>query len=1021
MRFFAFGVKPLALAIALAAAILLIASPQQAHGHTTSPGHFHDRIHTVVLYAGEALSGSNRPLLPEVWGISGISRNYTNDLSPVPAGITVPNNTNAVRRINVSAAVQEAATIKFNWIATNKHGAKESVSVPISLTVIPRVCADTGAWRPSNWSSLSNARKASLKKECDILLSVRKVWQTAGSGSLPNWSKDTSIHNWTGITLSGSANQTVTRITLGGLGLKGGLPGQMGGLDGLTHLSIAQNPDLAGSIPPEIGDMGSLEFLNLHGNGLTGAIPAGMTDANSLKRIYLHNNSLTGDIPSEFTTDSNDSNRGTPNLETLYLYGNNLGNTDATKVFPANTLFASSNGLTKLKRLHLGGNNYENTAAQITGLGNLTDLEVLSLRDNKMSGDIMDDLAKLTKLKILNLENNDKDAASGFSGDLSKLKTLTALTHLKLSNNDFAGSNGLHSDLKALTNLRVFELRQDTSGGSRITGAVSGDLSALVNLRVLDLHGQNLSGSLPNMFGSMSYLQVLNLADNNMSGGIPASIGSAGLNKLDLSNNGFTGAIPKEIGNLRYLLRLYLDHNDLEGPMPAELAKLDLLPWGLRLEGNTPNVNASGKTPLPGFSLSAEVVRTSGAKDIFYEGDFDGRTIRVTVTPDAATQWASKYKPLKATCDDRQPNLVDDPATVDVNESCLLDPNDNVFQLRIKWRQYDPTAPSGTAGHIAQPLDDSSAGHTADSDRFATISPPNRVIDMPFAGGATSKSYDFTITPIGAKETQKLRFYLWAGYQGHSCTDGYRCHVPHNEPTRSDDSGGIMNGVIGAYTHDRFKTGLLQTAWVNTEITLQQGQRPAGLILPGLINPVLTPTPTPTPTPEPTPTPTPVSDNFDGQVWEVQHVTDDSTSCLDVSYGDASNGQDVWMWKCNDTDAQKWRFEKRTAGDYKDSYRLVSTIGSDTHCLDNRGDFTTGDRMGVWQCVDDTHGAAPNQSVTIEPSGDGYTITFVRNSDSKSVWLVTDRASDDVYGGANQSTVSGSPGADAIWRIVTPD
>ena len=33
--------------------------------------------------------------------------------------------------------------------------------------------------------------------------------------------------------------------------------------------------------------------------------------------------------------------------------------------------------------------------------------------------------------------------------------------------------------------------------------------------------------------------------------------------------------------------------------------------------------------------------------------------------------------------------------------------------------------------------------------------------------------------------------------------------------------------------------------------------------------------------------------DFDGQTLEVKHVTDDSTACLDVQYGSASNGQDV--------------------------------------------------------------------------------------------------------------------------------
>ena len=165
----------------------------------------------------------------------------------------------------------------------------------------------------------------------------------------------------------------------------------------------------------------------------------------------------------------------------------------------------------------------------------------------------------------------------------------------------------------------------------------------------------------------------------------------------------------------------------------------------------------------------------------------------------------------------------------------------------------------------------------------------------------------------------------------------------------------------------------------------------------------------------PAPSTTPQSADFDGQTLAVKHVTDDSTACLDVSYGSASNGQDVQTWDCNESDAQKWTFEKRTAGDYKDSYRLVSQVGDGTYCLDNRGDFSTSNRMGIWKCVDDTHWAAANQSVAIAASGDGYTLTFSRGN--QSVWLVTDRASSNPQGGANQTTVSGAAGASAIWQL----
>ena len=178
------------------------------------------------------------------------------------------------------------------------------------------------------------------------------------------------------------------------------------------------------------------------------------------------------------------------------------------------------------------------------------------------------------------------------------------------------------------------------------------------------------------------------------------------------------------------------------------------------------------------------------------------------------------------------------------------------------------------------------------------------------------------------------------------------------------------------------------------------------------------PTPEPTPAPTPTPTPQPESDDpFDGQVFEIRHVTADSTSCLDVSYGRKSNGQVVWMWDCNDTTAQKWRFVKRTSGDFAGTYRLVSSLSVDSHCLDNHGDFVTSSRMVVWQCLEDDHTDAANQSVTIDAARDGYTITFT-NGNGVSVWLATGRAADSVVGDAYQEVVSGSPPTTAIWQIV---
>ena len=155
---------------------------------------------------------------------------------------------------------------------------------------------------------------------------------------------------------------------------------------------------------------------------------------------------------------------------------------------------------------------------------------------------------------------------------------------------------------------------------------------------------------------------------------------------------------------------------------------------------------------------------------------------------------------------------------------------------------------------------------------------------------------------------------------------------------------------------------------------------------------------------------------FHNQVVELQHVTADSTGCLDVPGAAPEDGKELQTWACNDTNAQQWRLVKRAAGDKSGEYKVVSQVGNETYCLDNRGDFATGDRMGLWTCVADTHGAVANQSVAIAASGSGYTLTFSNNGSS--VWLTTDRASANPQGGAGQTTVTSTVPASAVWRIV---
>ena len=73
---------------------------------------------------------------------------------------------------------------------------------------------------------------------------------------------------------------------------------------------------LSGNIPPEIGNLESMEFLWLEDNQLTGPIPSGIGNLEHLKYLILQYNQISGPIPSEIGNLSN--------LEILKLDNNQL-------------------------------------------------------------------------------------------------------------------------------------------------------------------------------------------------------------------------------------------------------------------------------------------------------------------------------------------------------------------------------------------------------------------------------------------------------------------------------------------------------------------------------------------------------------------------------------------------------------------------------------------------------------------------------------------------------------------------
>ncbi len=222
-------------------------------------------------------------------------------------------------------------------------------------------------------------------------------------------------------------------------------------------LSLSRN-GLTGEIPPELGNLASLEWLSLGGNGLTGEIPPELGTLASLERLSLFNNGLTGEIPPELGT--------LANLGGLYLNDNGLRG----EIPPE--------------------------------LGTLASLEWLWLGGNDLTGEIPPELGTLANLRSLGLSNN------GLTGEIPpELGNLASLWHLWMSGNGLTGE--IPPELGNLANLTYLSL-----GSNGLTGEVPPELGDLANLERLHLFNNGLTGEVPSELGNLANLEELLLSNN---------------------------------------------------------------------------------------------------------------------------------------------------------------------------------------------------------------------------------------------------------------------------------------------------------------------------------------------------------------------------------------------------------------------------------------------------------------------------------------------------------------------------
>lgn len=122
---------------------------------------------------------------------------------------------------------------------------------------------------------------------------------------------------------------------------------------------------------------------------------------------------------------------------------------------------------------------------------------------------------------------------------LNTLSRLTALQIISLRNNGISGV--FPSEFSKLSNLTSLYLQSN-----RFFGPLPLDYSVWPNLVVLNLSNNNFNGSIPTSLSNLTQLTTLDLSRNSLSGEIP-DLGIPSLRILNFSNNHLNGTIPNSL------------------------------------------------------------------------------------------------------------------------------------------------------------------------------------------------------------------------------------------------------------------------------------------------------------------------------------------------------------------------------------------------------------------------------------------------------------------------------------------
>lgn len=314
---------------------------------------------------------------------------------------------------------------------------------------------------------------------------------------------------------------------------------------------------LTGTIPTSLGNLESLQQLEIFDTHMTGTVPASLASLHNLVHLAIQKNAYLEKMPDVFDE--------LTQLETVLLdhapIPTSIGNCTKLTLMDiqsdGNFSLPCWNSLVALTDLTLTGDRFEGSLDGALCVPSLRMLEISSIKSYKL---ISPSLAPLTGLKYVTLAGfSDEIPSTLFSAP--QIQTFSAtrwrnfdslpefpegcpLTELEIDGvgTTSLGRQGLPDSIGRLNFLKKLHVKYF------LRGTIPASINNLTALTTLDLSNNYFGGAFPEI-GRLVNLEQLSLGGNNFSGVLPRSFSSLPrLRTLDLYGSSFTGCFHENSG-----------------------------------------------------------------------------------------------------------------------------------------------------------------------------------------------------------------------------------------------------------------------------------------------------------------------------------------------------------------------------------------------------------------------------------------------------------------------------------------